>query len=347
MNLPYITKQIPGIGGEIKSSPEDFQVNEIPLYTASNEGQHLFITLKRKGLNTKDVVIKLQNLFDISEKDIGYAGLKDKNALTTQVFSLSLGANYSIEDAKEKLKSEPDLIIENIERHINKIKTGHLLGNRFKIKVKGVSEDAFETATKVKDIIINTGIPNYYGPQRFGTKQDNWKKGIEILKGERKEKKQWLKKLYLSSMQSFFFNDWLKQRIEGQNFDKLISDDILLSTGGSRTFPYSSDTEKDHEAEFQSGQLSYTGPMFGHKLRWPNDTMKNEELKIIEKHELCFDDLKNKFLMGTRRAAVLHLEDLNITKELDSLWFEFTLPAGSYATVVLREFMKNESIDQA
>ncbi len=344
MLLPYITESIPGIDGQIKLTPEDFQVEEIPLYLPNGEGQHLYITIRRKNLNTKDVVKRLEKLFSLTEKDIGHSGLKDKNAVTTQCFSLSLGANFELDAASKLLAQDEELEVISIERHINKLKTGHLIGNRFTIKVKNTCDNAYTNALKIKEIILKTGIPNYYGPQRFGSKLDNWQKGKDILIGERKEKKHWLKKLYLSSLQSYIFNLWLKERIDSKIFCELKEHDLLMSKAGGRTFEF--DLEKEHAQEFESGEISYTGPMLGHKLKWPNNAMKESELSLLNGLDLNFELFKNKFLMGTRRIAVLHLSEINITNNDDgTIMFSFSLPAGSYATSVLREFMKNDHIN--
>jgi tRNA pseudouridine13 synthase len=340
MQLPYITPELPGINGQIKIEPEDFQVTEIPLYEPSNEGQHLYITIKRKNLNTKDVVKILMDTFSISEKDIGHAGLKDKNALTTQCFSLSLGVKYSIAKAKEVLDITPEFEVLKIERHENKLKTGHLKGNQFSILIKDVDPDAYQKAENIKNRILITGIPNYYGPQRFGSKGDNWEKGLELLKGERKEKRSWLKKLYYSALQSYLFNQWLKARIDNKKFSVLLNGDHLIGTTGSRTFPY--DKEKNHIEEFNAGEISYTGPMFGHKITWDEN-----ELDILQANNLNISQFKNKFLMGTRRSAVLRVKDISIEELNNAIKFKFTLPAGHYATTILREFMKNELIDSA
>ncbi len=342
ISIPYITPVELSTGGQIKDEPSHFIVDEIPLYEPEGQGQHIYLLIKKENLNTSDVVKSLAQLFDISDKDIGTAGMKDKRAITTQWFSLSLGANANTDEACKKIIDN----IENIEilkssKHTNKLKTGHLIGNRFTITISKVKVNALETAEKLVQIINTIGIPNFYGQQRFGSKGDNASIGKEIIQGKKKVKKHWLKKMYLSAYQSELFNSWLTDRIEDGLFNKLIDGDLLQKSEGGRSFPF--DEEKDHLEEFQRNEITYTGPMYGAKVNSASAEEKDREDKIFNDQGITLDQLKNVKLQGTRRMAKIFPKDITIKEstDMDSISLSFTLPVGSYATVLLREFTKS------
>ena len=339
--LPYITPTDLKIGGSIKEFEQDFQVEEIPLYLPSGEGQHIFVLIQRASKTTKEIVNSLIKLFDVHEKDIGFAGLKDKSAITTQWFSLSLGANAVISEVREKIEKElVELKILEISKHTNKLKTAHLVGNKFKIIVRNVEKGSLKIANEIKDQLMEVGIPNYYGPQRFGSKLDNHIVGKEIILKERKEKKHWMRKLMLSAYQSHLYNVWLTNRINGGSFSSLVNGDLLQSTTGQRPFPY--DQEKDHAEEFKKQLISFTGPIFGPKVSTPSEDSLESETKILFEESVTIEDFKNSKLPGARRLAHIFLTDLEIVELDEGLKFSFSLNKGSYATSLLREFMKTD-----
>jgi tRNA pseudouridine13 synthase len=339
--LPYITSTNLYIGGLLKQEDQDFQVEEIPLYLPSGEGQHIYLLLRRRSLTTKEVVSNLQKLFEIHETDIGFAGLKDRNAVTTQWFSLSLGANAKIEEVKEKIKLNLEALeILDASKHTNKLKTAHLVGNKFKIVVKNVEKNSFSIAKKIRDEVLGSGIPNYYGPQRFGSKKDNHIIGKQILLKQKKEKRRWVKKLMLSAYQSHLFNTWLSNRILSKKFNSIIKGDLLQTITGQRPFPY--DEDKEHLKEFKEQIISYTGPIYGPKVSTPTDDALESEEKILETEEVNIEDFKNSKLPGARRLAHIYLNDINIEEVNEGLEFSFTLNKGSYATSLMREFMKTD-----
>ena len=339
MNLPYISS-ICGIGGNIKNIPADFCVSEIPLITPTGNGQHLYLDCSRQNLGTQDLVKKLQQLLNISSRDIGFAGLKDKCSLARQSFSLSLGNNFSEQKLSELLTHDfPELTIHSIKRHQQKLRTGHLIGNHFKIKVSGPSAEAYQKAQEIAQELNKTGIPNFFGPQRFS--KDNDQKGKEILLQQRKFP-HWQQKLFLSAYQAKLFNQWLTHRIAEQKFHQLIPGDMLQNLRGGRPFPFAPD--KNHSQEFKQQLISYTGPIFGSKMPMPSLSALTNEQKILEQEDISQEHFQRAKLDGTRRIAWLPLPSLQITPEETHLWFEFSLPKGCYATVIMREFLKTEQL---
>ena len=174
--LPYLTGAIPGVGGVIKRFDEDFVVEEIPRYAASGAGTHLYFTMEKRGLTTLAAIRRIAGALGRKPQDIGYAGMKDTHGLTRQVLSVEHIEAQSIQSlnlSRIRLKL--------VGRHTNKIKLGHLSGNRFVIKIRDAIADALGSAQRVIELLSKNGLPNYFGPQRFGSRGDNALVGRAIL----------------------------------------------------------------------------------------------------------------------------------------------------------------------
>lgn len=181
LNLPavpvrYLTINEPGISGLIKKNFTDFKVEEIPLYLPSGIGEHLFITIEKQGLPTLQVIRELARLFHIPVRNIGYAGLKDKNAVTTQQISI-----LSKDDSPLNKINIPGLRILSVSRHCNKIRMGHLKGNKFTIKIRNSKPDQLPQIRKTMEILCQLGLPNFIDEQRFGNNMNNHEIGHSYL----------------------------------------------------------------------------------------------------------------------------------------------------------------------
>jgi tRNA pseudouridine13 synthase len=177
--LPYITAGLPGVGGTIKDRPEDFFVEEIPLYECSGEGTHVYAEIEKRGLATLDALIKIAKALGIARRNIGYAGLKDARAVTRQWISIE-----HIDPERLTQLHETGIEVCQIQRHANKIKMGHLAGNRFIVRIRNLAvpvEEGETRARSVLDILSSRGVPNYFGPQRFGGRGDNQLLGAAII----------------------------------------------------------------------------------------------------------------------------------------------------------------------
>src|SRR5206468_7249208 len=181
MLLPYLSN-FPGIGGAIKQRAEDFFVQEIPLYEPSGEGEHVYAEVQKVGLTTFEAINRIADALHVSSRAIGYAGLKDARAITRQVFSIP----GTTEQAAMGLRI-PDLTVQWARRHGNKIRLGHLAGNRFAIKIRGVEPTDVVKLQPVLDELKTRGMPNYFGEQRFGRRGDNDKLGATLIRGRPEE----------------------------------------------------------------------------------------------------------------------------------------------------------------
>jgi tRNA pseudouridine13 synthase len=337
-SLPFITADLPGIGGEIKAEPDHFVVEEVPLYEPVGEGEHVYVRLTREGWTTRTLQQRLTSFFDLREVDVGCAGLKDKHARVTQTFSLLL---HDVDEATVVRRIQEALPVEVVwaKRHRNKLRRGHLLGNRFRIVVLRPEPEAVARAEAIAQVLQAHGLPNFYGVQRFGIDGDNAQRGREVLLG-RGPRERWLKRFLLSAYQAALFNAWLTERIQRDWFERLLTGDIAKKTDTGGLFEV-----MDAEVElprFQQREITYTGPIYGARMRWASGEPGELERMVLERAEVTTEMLRRARLDGSRRPARLYLNDLSIELHPDGLLFTFTLPKGAYATTVLREFMKTE-----
>ncbi len=339
--LPFMSGDLPGIGGTLKASPEHFQVEELLPYAPAGEGEHLFISLRRQGWNTADVGRALGTCLSLKNTDIGWGGRKDKNAVTTQTFSLRLPMSMPLRDVTSALKDLPFDIL-GMERHGNKLKTGHVAANRFRIILSQTHSGAIAGAQAIGQRLRRTGLPNFYGEQRFGIDLRNIDRSMALLKrGKARGKKE---VFLVSVFQSALFNLWLKERIDKGTFDTLLVGDLVKKTDTGGMFVVEDLTEALQR--FRDRKIVFTGPIYGHKMRPAGGQAAEQERTLMQHFDLTADTFKPLRAPGSRRVGILYLDDLSITEVAQGLEFTFTLPSGAYATTLLREFTRTEIDDQ-
>lgn len=178
-SLPFLTDSYPGIGGRIKVEPEDFVVEEIPLYEPGGEGQHVYVYLEKRGLSTYQAVNAIARRLRVPTGSIGYAGLKDAWAVTRQMISID-----GVKPEQLEALDVPGVKILWVNRHRNKLKMGHLAGNLFTLRVRGVGQEALTIARAVLAELSRRGVPNYFGEQRFGMRGNTHQLGWALLRGD-------------------------------------------------------------------------------------------------------------------------------------------------------------------
>lgn len=351
--LPYITAELLGIGGKIRETPEHFVVEEIPLYEPQDEGQHLYINLTKVGLTTKEVQKELAKLFNIDRRDVGFAGMKDKFARTTQTLSVSVGHGQAntVEESIARIADNLPVTVNWARLHKNKLKTGHLLGNRFQITVTELNTSATEATTQAETVVEQLreqGVPNFFGPQRFGHNGANVERGLEIIrsgKRSRSRNDKWLHRFLISSYQSYLCNQYLAKRIESGAFTHLLLGDIAKKheTGGI----FDVEDLATDEPRFQAKEISFTAPIFGPKMRQASEAAGLLEDEILSGSGITLDELAKVKVEGTRRMGRILLPDLKISSAgEESICIDFSLPKGAFATTVLREIMKVDLSNQ-
>jgi tRNA pseudouridine13 synthase len=337
-----------------KQSKEDFVVTEIPLYEFTGDGEHLIIKFRKKDLTTWAALEIFASYVGCKTRDIGYAGLKDKNAMTIQHISI----HKQYEDKLKKFEHNQIKILETTY-HNNKIKIGHLKGNNFFIRLKRVLTKDVRKLESVLGSIATHGIANYFGFQRFGIDGDNYKKGEAIIAGTLKERNKKLRTMYLNAYQSYGFNKWLSRRIEisklietfePKQLEEMLNiplEELKLMKSQEHPFKIMQGELMSHypfgrifcaedlvsEAEkFNLRDRVPTGLLTGKKTKKPEATALKFEEELIE---------TSNFLDGARRFAWIFPSDVNSEYKEEKNHFElsFTLPKGSYATEVIRELI--------
>jgi tRNA pseudouridine13 synthase len=334
--LPTLTKDLPGCGGLFKATPEDFVVEELPAYEPSGEqdSEHLFLWIEKRGRSTQDVAKALARHCGMQEKDVSWAGLKDRQAVTRQY--LCAPARY-VEPKLATFALEGVKVLRSA-RHRNKLKGGHLRGNRFWLVVRGVTDAA--VAQQALERLVKFGVPNYFGEQRFGVGGDNAERGKRILLAGGRHRDRFERKLFLSAYQSDLFNRVLARRIEAGTFATAIAGDVLKKnlTGGE----FVCEDAAVDQPRVDAFEVSPTGPLFGPEMRRPAGAVDEEESRVLADEGVereLFVKGGNETL-GARRLLRVQLGLEEAKSAGETLELTFTLPAGSYATVVLRELLK-------
>lgn len=329
---PFLTPDLPGVGGLLRVEPRDFQVTELA-QPATGEGDHLLVWVEKEDLTTRRVVEYLRDALGVSEADLGWAGLKDKRALTLQRISLPA----SFEEALSRLEPLPGMRVMGVERHHRKLQPGHLIGNRFRILLREPTGSA-DDARAILARLAAAGVPNYFGPQRFGKFGDNAARGYQLIKRGRVNKRRWLDQFLLGSLQSYVFNDWVRERMARGLYDRVVEGDMAVKHEGGGTFHVEDLAAEQPRA--QAMAISASGPLFGKKYREAKGAARVIEDEVLAANGLGREDFV--LLPGDRRALRVPLADWTLEEAPEGLWISFALPKGSFATAVLREVMKTE-----
>jgi len=326
---PMLTADLPGIGGRIRERIEDFVVEELPAYEPTGEGEHLFLFVEKAGVSTPALIEHLRDAGGIPEVEIGVAGLKDKRAVARQW--VSIPRRYA---ERAAVLEEMGVRILDARPHRNKLRTGHLAGNRFRVLIRhpvGSAERARETLAR----LAAAGVPNYFGPQRFGREGENAAKGMAVLRGRRFGPR-WLERLLVSSVQSLLFNEWLAERMRRGLFDRFLPGDVAKKHATGGEFIVSDpDVERERLLRFE---ISPAGPIFGRKFREAVEEARAFEDEVLAQFGLGRDAFGRR--RGDRRFARVPLREWSVEPVPEGVWLSFFLPKGAYATAVLREVMK-------
>ncbi len=338
--VPYLTASVPALGGRIRSTPDDFCVEERPLYLPCGEGEHLYIRVKKRGLSTPDLVLRLASQLHVKAQTIGVAGLKDAQAVTTQMLSLQ---GVKAEEVAALPTDERLLKLEVLGRHRNRLRKGHHAGNHFRLVIRDVRERSEDSLQQLFDELVRRGVPNYFGPQRQGRSGTNFQLGAELLQdAARRNKMPRNKRIwFMNAYQSHVFNHIVAKRIE--SIDRVFLGDWAMKSDNGACFPVEQpDIEQLRADRFE---ISPTGPLFGSRAPWATGEPGEIERAVVAElgttPELLSKAGAECGFRGERRALRVRLNDLTWSLEGTVLTLGFWLPPGSYATSVLREVVKS------
>jgi tRNA pseudouridine13 synthase len=337
--LPWLTRNLPGIGGRIKVHPEDFEVEELPAYQPSGNGAYLYLWTEKKGLGADYFVRQVARRLGIASGEVGTAGLKDRHAVTRQMVSVP----DSCESKLAQLEGEGIRVL-NVSRHGNKLKTGHLHGNRFRILIRETDPTAADRLPSLLAQLQKFGLPNFYGAQRFGRQGETLQLGMSLLTGTKCERRPprnpFLRKLALSAAQSAVFNHYLAARLAAGCFRQVLAGDVMGKWPFGGLFV--AENLPVEQARFEARETVHMGPIFGRKTFASTGLAAEREQAALAEAGLSPSSFVGfvKLLMGTRRHNVIYPNYLTAALEPEGVRLHFELPAGSYATVLLGEIMK-------
>lgn len=355
-NLPYLTADLPGIGGRLRCTEEDFQVEEIPAYQPEGAGDHVFAWIEKRGLTTPVAAERMARALGAPPRDVGWAGMKDRHAVTRQLLSFPPPCTPEAVQALDL----PGITVLQAARHRHKLRTGHLRGNRFVLRVREVHGDADTAAARAQAILDRLarppGSPNWFGAQRFGADGDNAAMGRALVQGTAKPGRRGgggrQRRLYISALQSELFNEYLRRRMNDGLLGRVIDGDLLQKRESGGIFCATGQDAAQHavetataQARVDAGEVIPTGPMYGHRLMSPpaGSAAAAREDAVLAEAGLEFGAFARvgKLGTGTRRALTVDLGRVSVRAVGDrTVELSFSLPAGAYATAVLREVIK-------
>jgi tRNA pseudouridine13 synthase len=322
-NAPYTTlPQWPhaypasGATATLKQLNEDFIVTELPLQLPFGEGEHIWLDIEKNGANTAFVAQQLAEAAGVQERDVGYAGLKDRWAITRQWFSIYLPSGKAGETPDLTQLQHPEFKVLSQSRHVKKLRPGDLQGNRFRIVLREVRGDRDAIEANLKAVAAQ-GVPNYFGAQRFGFEGGNVEQGRAMLAREIRVRNPKKKGIYLSAVRSFVFNEVLALRIQQGLWGQALPGDVMDEAGRP------------------------TGPLWGRGRVVTTDAAQALENGVAARHATLCDGMEHAGLDQDRRALVACPADMSWDwPQADQLVLSFTLPAGNYATSVLSEILR-------
>ena len=314
----------------IRTTPEDFRVDEQPLYPAAGAGGHTFVLVEKRLRTTEAVARDLARAAGARPQDVGYAGRKDRVAVATQWLSVP----ELDPDAALALELPGARVLEAV-RHPHKLRTGHLLGNRFAIRVRGVDAAARSGAQARAGEIAARGLPNRFGEQRFGRDGANAERARRLCAGELRVRDRRDARFLVSAWQSEVFNAVLRARPLPP--DELEAGDLAMRHDSGGVFLVEDPArERERAAAFE---ISPTGPVFGPRMTWPDGAVALRERAVMKEHGLDPDALRLPGVRarGARRALRIRPGSLALEPVGEDVLLRFELPAGSYATVLVEE----------
>lgn len=323
----------PAAAGLIRTSPEDFVVEEMARVTPSGEGPHLWLWVEKRLANTDWVAKRLADAYGCRSRDVGFAGMKDRFAVTRQWFSVPLAESSPVET--EGVDIEGVTVLE-ARRHGRKLKRGTLDGNRFELAVREFQGDEQDTAQRLERI-RDRGVPNYFGPQRFGHGGRNVARGYELLKANARLPRN-KRSIYLSALRSYVFNRLLAERVRRGDWGTVIDGELAMLDGTHSIFPCEK-PDAEIEERCRHHDIHPTGPLPGTGGTQPAGFAAELEEAVIGECRDLVEVLNSQRVQASRRALRLCPGALEWRFEQGALNLAFTLSAGAYATTVLREIL--------
>ena len=325
----------PAATGQLRRVAEDFCVTEIPMLEPDGEGEHVWLWIRKRNENTPRVAEQLARFAAVQPRQVSYAGLKDRHAVTEQWFSVQLPGR----DAPdwEALNSESLTVLRHA-RHSRKLRRGALQGNRFRITLRDIEADNDDLEKRLT-LISAAGVPNYFGEQRFGRDAGNLQTALQLFANPRRRMARNRRSLALSAARSLLFNQVLSRRVHAASWNVPIDGDAMQLSGSHSYFIVES-IDAELLARVHSKDVHPTGPLHGRGETPVQGACRQLEYAVLAGHADWCTGLEAAGLKQDRRALRLMVEDLRWQRTATAdLLLEFSLPPGAYATCVLRELL--------
>lgn len=325
----------PSLGSaRFKSQLDDFVVEEILGFEPTGEGEHCLVWVEKIDRNTNDVAAEFAKKLGIRKRLVNHCGLKDRHGVTRQWFNLHLPGKPS--PSAEELDYEGVRVL-NITRNLRTLRRGCHQGNRFTIRLRDCSFSENDAAARWQ-MIIDRGVPNYFGPQRFGRDGGNVEQAMRMMSGEIQVRDRALRGILISAARSFLFNAFIAKRIELETWDTPMDGEVF-GFADKRSLVIPDNLRGDEFERVRQGTLELTAPLWG-----TGELLSRGEVKAFEESVAAsFPDIVSGLaqfnLQQERRVIRLRPESSQLTWEDDhTLLLQFDLSTGNYATTLLREF---------
>ncbi|SIO02855.1 tRNA pseudouridine(13) synthase TruD [Salinivibrio sp. ES.052] len=324
--LAYLHGQ-PSQTGVLKSTPDDFIVSETLGFSPSGQGEHFLVRIKKRGENTKYVANELAKACGVTSRQVSWAGLKDRHAVTEQWFSVHLPGKDD-PDLREFVEMHPGVVsIEGTARHQHKLRPGDLTGNQFTLCIRQL-EDPQALIPRL-EAIAKQGVPNYFGAQRFGRGGNNVETARAWGRGEHKVRDKNKRSFYLSAARALLFNHVVSARLEAGLFEQTLAGDLCLNE------------QQQIEVIDQAGQHQQhiTAPLTGDNALPTTADAEQFEQRIVDQEPDLLALIRDNRMRHDRRRIVLVPQAMTWTHDAQTLTVSFFLPAGAFATAVMRELV--------
>lgn len=327
----------PPITGVIRSCVEDFQVDEVLGFEPDGQGEHFLLHIQKKNTNTEWLARQLARFVDIKPMDVSFAGLKDRNAITSQWFSVRLPGTT---EPDWQAFSTEDYQVLRAERHSRKLRRGSLQGNRFSLVIRELNGDVDALLNRLQQI-KQQGVPNYFGEQRFGHDGENLSMANMMLVEGKRIKNRQKRSMYISAARSYLFNQVCSARVANHSWLTGLDGDAMMLSG-SHSFFVAESIDTEIQQRLQQDDVQPTGPMWGRGLLATQGEAHVFEEQVLQPYSEWLSGLEQLGLKQERRALCVKPADMSwqVDQQQQLLDLQFTLPAGSYATSVLREVLK-------
>jgi tRNA pseudouridine13 synthase len=330
------------VSGRLRATPEDFRVDEQLGFDADGTGAHVLLTVEKRGANTGWVAAQLARAAGVAVRDVGWSGQKDRDALTRQAYTIPWRAQEPIESCLE-FAGEGFRVVDAV-RHGRKLRPGSHRANRFALRVTEIDGDTAALAARLATM-ARSGVPNYFGPQRFGRSGANLARARDWAASGRAPRDRTARGFALSAGRSALFNALLAERVRRGNWDRLLSGEAVM-LDGRRSFFHAAEIDATLLERAAAMDVHPSGPLWGRGESSATDEALALEAGISAGEPALCALLEAEGLAQERRSLRLPLRELEWSLEGRELWLAFELPRGAFATAVLHEIVRDAWSDE-